>query len=116
MVHALPILNDPPRSLAPVPHVERLGARSVRISVTDRCDMACVYCRPSHSEGYLPAEDRLDADAWERLVSGLIASGVKRVRITGGEPLLFKGVVDVVRRIASLRVDDLAMTTNASQL
>ncbi len=117
MGFALPIYAD--ASLEPpdaIPSVERVSPRSVRISVTDRCDMACVYCRPSMNEGYLPAEDRLDVDQWERLVRGLMASGVRRVRITGGEPLLFRDIVEVVSRIAALGIDDLAMTTNASQL
>jgi cyclic pyranopterin phosphate synthase len=114
MPFALPVLDQ--RTAAPAPSVERASPRSVRISVTDRCDMACVYCRPSMLDGYLPAEDRLDVDAWETLVAGLVQSGVRRVRITGGEPLLFKGLVEVVRRVRALGVEDLAITTNASRL
>jgi cyclic pyranopterin phosphate synthase len=78
--------------------------------------MACVYCRPSRADGYIPAEERLDVDEWESLVRGLVAAGVRRVRITGGEPLLFRGIVEVVKRIQALGVEDLAMTTNASRL
>ncbi|MBI5517216.1 MAG: radical SAM protein [Deltaproteobacteria bacterium] len=96
--------------------VERASPRSVRLSLTDRCDMACVYCRPSLRDGYLPAEDRLDPAQWEILVRGLVAQGVRRVRITGGEPLLFKGLVDVIARLRDLGVEDLALTTNASRL
>jgi cyclic pyranopterin phosphate synthase len=114
MAFALPVYSEP-RSPS-VPTVERLSPRSVRISVTDRCDMACLYCRPSRKDGYLPAVDRLDVEAWERLVGGLYRAGVRRVRITGGEPLLFPGIVEVVERLARLGVEDLAMTTNASQL
>jgi cyclic pyranopterin phosphate synthase len=113
MAFALPVYIEPDAASR---HVERSSPRSVRISVTDRCDMACVYCRPSMREGYLPAEDRLDVESWERLVRGLLRAGVRRVRITGGEPLLFRGIVEVVRRIAALGVDDLALTTNASRL
>jgi GTP 3',8-cyclase len=112
MAFALPIFRDDTST----PSLERTSPRSVRVSVTDRCDMACVYCRPSHNDGYLPAEDRLDVDAWIRLISGLVHEGVRRVRITGGEPLLFRGLIDVVRRIRDLGIDDLALTTNASQL
>jgi cyclic pyranopterin phosphate synthase len=68
------------------------------------------------TDGYVPAEDRLDVDAWENLVRALLAQGVRRVRITGGEPLLFRGLVDVVRRFRALGVEDLALTTNASRL
>ncbi len=114
MVYALPVLN--PRPAAPVLAVEHASPRSVRISVTDRCDMACVYCRPSMLDGYLPAEDRLGVAEWETLVAGLVASGVRRVRITGGEPLLFKGLAEVVARVRALGVEDLAMTTNGSLL
>ncbi len=116
MVHALRVLHPiatPPR---PSLEVQRTSARAVRISVTDRCDMACVYCRPSRADGYLPAEDRLDVGEWDALVRGLVAAGIRRVRITGGEPLLFAGIVDVVRRIRALGVEDLALTTNASRL
>jgi len=114
MVFALPILAASPRASEPA--VERTSPRSVRISVTDRCDMACVYCRPTMTDGYVPAEDRLDVEAWDRLVRALVARGVSRVRITGGEPLMFRGVVEVVRRIRAIGVEDLALTTNASQL
>jgi cyclic pyranopterin phosphate synthase len=78
--------------------------------------MACIYCRPSLRDGYLPAEDRLEVRAWVTLVRGLVAQGVRRVRITGGEPLLFKGLVEVVARLRDLGVEDLALTTNASRL
>jgi cyclic pyranopterin phosphate synthase len=115
MVHPLRVLA--PESTPPAtPAVERSAPRAVRISLTDRCDMACVYCRPSHADGRLPATDRLDVDSWVRLVAGLKAEGIRRVRITGGEPLLFGDVVQLVRRLATLGLDDLALTTNASQL
>jgi cyclic pyranopterin phosphate synthase len=96
--------------------VERASARLVRISLTDRCDMACVYCRPAERGAYLPAEERLSVAEWESVLRGLRAEGVRRVRITGGEPLMHRDVVEVVRRVAALDMDDLAMTTNASRL
>src|SRR6185295_164440 len=88
--------------------------RSVRLSLTDRCDLACIYCRPSRSDGYL--EERLDLDAWKTMVHGLVRAGVRRIRLTGGEPLLHKDVVDVVRFLATLDLDDVALTTNATRL
>ncbi len=88
--------------------------RSVRVSLTDRCDLACVYCRPSRSDGYL--EERLDEAGWRAMMNGLVASGVRRVRITGGEPLLYPRVVEMVAYAASLGLDDLALTTNATRL
>ncbi len=86
----------------------------MRVSLTDRCDLACVYCRPSRSDGYL--EKRLDEDAWRAMARGLVQAGVRRVRITGGEPLLHPRVVERVAFLASLGLDDLALTTNATRL
>ncbi len=88
--------------------------RSVRISVTDRCDYACTYCRPSKSEGY--TDGRLIPSEWRTLLDGLIAAGVKRFRLTGGEPLLVPHVVDLIRHLSDRGVSDLALTTNASRL
>jgi cyclic pyranopterin phosphate synthase len=84
------------------------------LSLTDRCDLACVYCRPSRSDGYL--ESRLDDEAWKTTVRALVAAGVRRVRITGGEPLLHPRVVERVAFVASLGIDDLALTTNGTRL
>jgi cyclic pyranopterin phosphate synthase len=92
----------------------RIEPRTVRVSLTDRCDLACVYCRPSRSDGYL--EKRLDDDAWRAMVRALVQAGVRRVRITGGEPLLHPRVTELVRYVASLGVEDLALTTNATLL
>lgn len=101
-MYALPVLQ----SSAP--------PRSVRLSLTDRCDLACIYCRPSRSDGYL--ESRLDLDAWKTMVRGLVRAGVRRVRLTGGEPLLHRDVVAVVRFLSTLGLDDIALTTNATRL
>lgn len=91
-----------------------LPPRSVRVSLTDRCDLACVYCRPSRSDGY--AVDRLDLPALRTLLDGLMAAGVRRVRFTGGEPLLSPHVVEAVRHAAALGADDIALTTNGTRL
>ncbi|MEJ7734268.1 MAG: GTP 3',8-cyclase MoaA [Polyangiaceae bacterium] len=88
--------------------------RSVRISVTDRCDFACTYCRPSRDDGY--AEGRLLPSDWATMFEGLVRAGVRRVRLTGGEPLLHPRIVDIVAQLSALGVEDLALTTNASQL
>src|SRR5882762_6131362 len=88
--------------------------RSVRISLTDRCDLACVYCRPSRSDGYL--EDRLDESGLRTMISGLAEAGVRRLRITGGEPLLHPRVVETVAYVSSLGFEDVALTTNGTRL
>jgi cyclic pyranopterin phosphate synthase len=107
------LAREPHRSL-PVLGAPRIEPRSVRLSLTDRCDLACVYCRPSRSDGYF--EKRLDDEAWKAMVTALVRAGVRRVRFTGGEPLLHPHVVDLVAFVASLGVEDLALTTNATGL
>jgi len=104
---SLPVLGVSPRK-------ERIEPRTVRVSLTDRCDLACVYCRPSRNDGYL--EKRLDDEAWKAMVRALVQAGVRRVRITGGEPLLHPRVTELVAFVASMGVEDLALTTNATLL
>ena len=105
---ALPVLQNRP---AASPQAQ---PRSVRLSLTDRCDLACIYCRPAGKEGYF--EEKLDLDAWQTMVRGLVVAGVRRVRLTGGEPLLHRDVVAVVRFLDTLGLDDVAVTTNATRL
>jgi cyclic pyranopterin phosphate synthase len=76
--------------------------------------MACVYCRPSRTDGYL--ERRLDDASWKAMVSALVQAGVRRVRITGGEPLLHPRAVELVAFVDSVGVEDLALTTNGTLL
>ncbi|WP_394851210.1 GTP 3',8-cyclase MoaA [Pendulispora rubella] len=100
--------------IAPAAQTERAQPRAVRLSLTDRCDLACLYCRPNRHDGYL--ERRLDLDAWATMAAGLVRAGVRRVRLTGGEPLLHRDVVQVIERLAALPLEDLALTTNATRL
>ena len=109
---ALPMLREPSRSLTPTPEIT--SPRSVRLSLTDRCDLACVYCRPDKQDGYL--DEQLDLEAWSTMIAGLVRAGIRRVRITGGEPLLHPHLIAIVKRIAALPIDDLALTTNATRL
>jgi cyclic pyranopterin phosphate synthase len=105
-VRALPVLDA---------HAERrVEPRSVRLSLTDRCDLACVYCRPNKRDGY--CEETLDLAAFTALLQGLYAGGVRRVRLTGGEPLLSPIVVDAVRALHEVGFDDVALTTNGTRL
>jgi cyclic pyranopterin phosphate synthase len=88
--------------------------RLVRLSLTDRCDLACIYCRPPEDDAYV--SERLDFDAWKTMVAGLVRAGVRRVRLTGGEPLLHRDIVRVIGHLSTLGLDDLALTTNATRL
>ncbi|MBT3045347.1 MAG: GTP 3',8-cyclase MoaA [Candidatus Thiodiazotropha sp.] len=89
----------------------------LRLSVTDRCDFRCFYCLPrSHRDFEMP-DDWLTTDEIERLVAQFAALGVKHVRLTGGEPLVRKGVDEIARRIAGLPgIEELSLSTNASRL
>ncbi len=91
----------------------------LRISVTDRCDLRCFYCMSERPE-FLPKRDLLTLEELDRLASAFIARGVRKLRITGGEPLVRRGVVDLMhelgRHLASGALDELTLTTNGSQL
>lgn len=108
----LPVLQNV--QSAPAARPAATPPRSVRLSLTDRCDLACIYCRPNRHDGYL--ERRLALDAWKAMAQGLVNAGVRRVRLTGGEPLLHPDVVAVVEHLSSLGLEDLALTTNATRL
>src|SRR6202171_3072465 len=99
MEASAPQRRAPRRTLPLATQAPRPEPRTVRISLTDRCDLACVYCRPSRSDGYL--EQRLDDEAWRTMVRALVQRGVRRVRITGGEPLLHPRVTEIVAFVAS---------------
>src|SRR4029078_9765237 len=102
-MHALTLIQPRPTAATP--------PRSVRLSLTDRCDLACIYCRPNKQDGYL--DEQLDLAAWETMVRGLISAGVRRVRLTGGEPLLHRDIVAVVRLLGTLGLDDVLFTPHA---
>ena len=89
----------------------------VRLSVTDRCDLRCSYCIPEGFKGFEEPEHWLTFDEIERLIGACARLGVSRIRMTGGEPLLRRDIVGLSRRIAALPgVDDLSLSTNATQL
>lgn len=106
---------------ATAPMVDPFG-RSVsylRVSVTDRCDFRCVYCMSEHMT-FLPKKDLLTLEELDRLCSAFVAKGVKKLRITGGEPLVRKNIMWLLRSL-SRHLDDgtleeLTLTTNGSQL
>jgi cyclic pyranopterin phosphate synthase len=87
--------------------------RSLRLSLTDRCNIRCAYCMPEADYVWLPREHLLTFEEIGRLVSVFVAAGVERVRLTGGEPLLRRNLPELVRAIAAQPgIRDLAMTTN----
>lgn len=87
-------------------------ARKLRVSVTDRCNFRCTYCMPAQPV-WLPKASILTFEEIERIVRVAVACGVRKVRLTGGEPLVRRGIVDLVRRLAAVRgLDGLGMTTN----
>jgi len=91
----------------------------LRVSVTDRCDFRCVYCMAEHMS-FLPKADLLTLEELDRLCSAFIARGVRKLRLTGGEPLVRRGIMTLFaslsRHLASEQLDELTLTTNGSQL
>jgi GTP 3',8-cyclase len=89
----------------------------LRLSVTDRCDLRCAYCIPEGFKGFEEPAHWLTFDEIERLLGVFAHLGMKRIRLTGGEPLLRRNVTELARRIAALPgVDDVSLSTNATQL
>ena len=113
-------LLDPPASLLR-PMTDPFG-RSIsylRVSVTDRCDLRCFYCM-SEDMTFLPKADLLTLEELDRLCTAFIAKGVRKLRLTGGEPLVRRNVMSLVRSLSrhlkSGALNELTLTTNGSQL
>ena len=91
----------------------------LRVSVTDRCDFRCVYCMSEHMT-FLPKADLLSLEELDRLCSAFVAKGVRKLRLTGGEPLVRRGIMTLVsslsRHLGSGALHELTLTTNGSQL
>ena len=102
------------------PLIDAFGRRIdyVRLSVTDRCDLRCRYCMPERMH-FVPSPDLLTFNEIERLADALIGRGVRRLRLTGGEPLVRRGIEDLIGRLGSRLgdgLDELTLTTNGTQL
>jgi GTP 3',8-cyclase len=91
----------------------------LRVSVTDRCDFRCVYCM-AENMAFLPKADLLTLEELDRLCSAFVDRGVRKLRLTGGEPLVRRGIMTLVsslsRHLQSGALDELTLTTNGSQL
>jgi cyclic pyranopterin phosphate synthase len=108
-------------SVRPKPMVDPF-ARAIsylRVSVTDRCDFRCVYCM-AENMAFLPKADLLTLEELDRLCSAFVAKGVRKLRLTGGEPLVRRGIMTLVqslsRHLRTGALDELTLTTNGSQL
>lgn len=92
-------------------------ATDLRISVTDRCNLRCTYCMPAEGLPWLPTEQLLSDDELVRLADIFVGLGVRTIRLTGGEPLLRRGLVGLVERLAGLEPrPSIALTTNGVSL
>src|SRR5579863_5654429 len=100
------------------PLVDRYGRihNDLRLSVTDRCNLRCVYCMPEHGMTFQPRHALLTFDEMVRVARVARELGVTAIRLTGGEPLVRNNLPTLVRRLSSLGFDDLALTTNAMLL
>ncbi|BAE48957.1 GTP 3',8-cyclase MoaA [Paramagnetospirillum magneticum] len=91
----------------------------LRVSVTDRCDLRCVYCMAEDMH-FLPKADILSLEELERLCGAFVRSGVRKLRLTGGEPLVRRNIMSLItnlgRLVKSGELDELTLTTNATQL
>src|SRR5690349_13013239 len=91
----------------------------LRVSVTDRCDFRCVYCMSEHM-AFLPKAELLSLEELDRLCSAFVTRGVTKLRLTGGEPLVRRGIMTLVsslsRHLTTGALKELTLTTNGSQL
>jgi cyclic pyranopterin phosphate synthase len=89
----------------------------LRVSITDRCNLRCVYCLPKAGTRWQPRAQMLSVDELLRVIQTAAALGVRRIRLTGGEPLVFPGLVDLVRGAAAIDgIDEISLTTNGLRL
>ncbi|MGA0539374.1 GTP 3',8-cyclase MoaA [Neotabrizicola sp. VNH66] len=107
--------------LTPVPLIDPFARaiRYLRVSVTDRCDFRCTYCMAEHMT-FLPKADLLTLEELDRLCSAFVRMGVEKLRITGGEPLVRRGILTffeaMARHLQTGALKELTLTTNGSQL
>lgn len=89
----------------------------LRISVTDRCNLRCVYCMKEEQQEFLPSGELLTLGEWVRLCKGAALAGIRKIRITGGEPLMRQDIVELVEAISNIPgIEKVVMTSNAVHL
>ncbi|MBS1848545.1 MAG: GTP 3',8-cyclase MoaA [Actinobacteria bacterium] len=100
------------------PLVDRYGRvhRDLRLSVTDECNLRCTYCLPEVGARFLPHSQLLEVDELVRIARVAHSVGITSLRLTGGEPLLRREIVEIVARLADVGFDDLSLTTNGTRL
>src|SRR5262245_4400807 len=90
--------------------------KTLRVSVTDRCDLRCVYCMPAEGAKFVPVERLLSEGEFTRTLKLFADLGVQRFKFTGGEPLLFEGLEELLKVAAIAGAEELSLTTNATRL
>lgn len=112
------VLPDPAVTAAPLVDAFQRRITYLRLSVTDRCDLRCAYCMPERMT-FLPKQEVLSLEELDNLAAGFIARGVTKIRITGGEPLVRRGIMGLFaalgRRLGD-GLEELTLTTNGTQL
>ena len=88
----------------------------LRVSVTDRCNLRCIYCMPEEGVPFRPRAEILSFEEITRVAQVAHSLGVRSLRLTGGEPLVRRGIVELVRQLATAGFDDMALTTNGTAL
>jgi GTP 3',8-cyclase len=101
-----------------MPLIDKFGRAitDLRVSVTDRCNFRCVYCRSADPDNHMAHDELLEWEEYERLVRILVRMGIRKVRVTGGEPLVRPGIESFIGRLKVIGVADLSMTTNGHLL
>ena len=111
-----PVLTEDSR---PTRLIDAFGRRLtyLRVSVTDRCNLRCTYCLPEDADFPFGDRDFLSPREIETVVGALVRLGIRRVRLTGGEPLVRKDILEIVRRVKALPgLENLALSTNGTEL
>ncbi len=114
-----PVLVDGLKQASPMIDPFGRAVTYLRVSVTDRCDFRCVYCMSEHMT-FLPKRDVLSLEELDRVCTAFVEKGVKKLRLTGGEPLVRKNIMSMIRSLSrhldSGALEELTLTTNGSQL